>query len=143
MKEMLQREVERHFRPEFMGRLDELIVFKHLTRKDLMVVVDYELRKVRERLIEHGLELELTDQAKELLLEKGYSRDFGARPLRRAIEQHIEDPLSEDILRGAYKDKNKVIVSAKGDADAKKHLFFEGVKEKAPGPVPAEVGEST
>jgi len=142
MKEMLQREVERHFRPEFMGRLDELIVFKHLTRKDLMVVVDYELRKVRERLAEHGLKLELTDQAKEFLIEKGHSRDFGARPLRRAIEQHVEDPLSEDILRGIYKDKNKIAVSAKDD-DGKKHLFFEGVKEAAPEPEPAEVSEST
>ncbi len=145
MKDMLNKEVERHFRPEFLNRLDEVIVFKSLTREDLVTIVDYELRKVRQRLDEHGLALELTDEAHEFLIDKGYNPDFGARPLRRAIEHHIEDPLSEDILRGTYKGRNKIIVSVKageGEGD-EKHLYFESVSEKSPEPEPAEVSEST
>ncbi|MCK4627161.1 MAG: ATP-dependent Clp protease ATP-binding subunit, partial [Phycisphaerae bacterium] len=144
MKEMLSKEVERHFRPEFLNRLDEVIVFKSLVREDLVTIVDFELRKVRDRLIEHGLELELTAEANEFLIDKGYSLDFGARPLRRAIEHHIEDVLSEDILRGTYKGNSKVIVSVKADGDDdEKHLYFEGVRKEEPKPEPAEVTEST
>ena len=144
MKEMLSKEVERHFRPEFLNRLDEVIVFKSLVRDDLVDIVDFELRKVRDRLIEHGLELELTKEANEFLIDKGYSPDFGARPLRRAIEHHIEDVLSEDILRGTYKGNSKVVVSVKTDGDdGEKHLYFEGVQKEEPKPEPAEVTEST
>ena len=128
MKEMLTKEVERHFRPEFLNRLDDVIVFKALSREDLVVIVEYELRKVRQRLAEHALALELTAEAKDFLINKGYNPDFGARPLRRAIEQFVEDPLSEDILRGAYKDRNKVVVSVKEDPPGNKHLYFEGLK---------------
>ena len=140
MKEMLQKEVERVFRPEFLNRLDDTIVFKSLTREDLVKIVDYELRKVRERLAEHDLALKLDDAAKEFLIDKGYNPDFGARPLRRAIEHHVEDPLSEDILRGVYKEKNKILVSVKAEGD-EKHLYFEGVREEEP--ARAEISEST
>ncbi|MDY6913594.1 MAG: ATP-dependent Clp protease ATP-binding subunit [Planctomycetota bacterium] len=133
MKEMLHQEVERHFRPEFLNRLDDIIVFKALTREDLCTIVDYELRKVRQRLAEHGLKLELNDEAKEFLIDKGYNPDFGARPLRRAIEQHVEDPISEEILRSGYKNNTGIAVSVKADEgeDAQKHLYFEGTGEKA------------
>ncbi len=117
MKEMLTKEVERHFRPEFLNRLDEVIVFKSLSREDLVTIVDYELRMVRERLAEHGLELELNSEANEFLIDKGYNPDFGARPLRRAIEHHIEDVLSEDILRGTSKGESKVVVSVSTGED--------------------------
>jgi len=132
MKDMLEKEVERYFRPEFLNRLDDIIVFKSLTREDLVIIVDYELRKVRERLGgEHGLALELNEDAKEFLIDKGYNPDFGARPLRRAIEQHVEDPISEEILRGTYKGNEKIVVSVKTrkneDGEDEKHLFFEGV----------------
>ncbi len=131
MKEMLTKEVERHFRPEFLNRLDDVIVFQTLNREDLKTIIDFELRKVRERLAtEHDLELELTDGAKEFLIEKGYNPDFGARPLRRAIEHHVEDPISEEILRGGYADKAKVVVSVK-EEDEDKHLYFEGVGKKS------------
>ncbi|HET6426895.1 MAG TPA: ATP-dependent Clp protease ATP-binding subunit [Phycisphaerae bacterium] len=145
MKEMLQKEVERHFRPEFLNRLDEVIVFQSLVRDDLVTIVDYELRKVRQRLGEHGLTLELTPDAKELLIDKGYSPDFGARPLKRAIAQCVEDPLSEDILRGMYKEKKRIMVSVRGDEEGgQKHLYFEGLTaEEEPKPQPAEVSEST
>ncbi|MFP3938235.1 MAG: ATP-dependent Clp protease ATP-binding subunit [Phycisphaerae bacterium] len=127
MKDLLTKEIERHFRPEFLNRLDDVIVFQTLNREDLKGIIDFELRKVRERLAaEHHLELELTDGAKEFLIEKGYNPDFGARPLRRAIEHHVEDPISEDILRGGYVDNTKVVVSVKGEGEDK-HLYFEGV----------------
>ncbi len=144
MKEMIEKEGERHFRPEFLNRLDEVIVFKSLVREDMVTIVDYELRKVRERLVDHGLTLELTDDAKEFLIDKGYDPDYGARPLRRAIAQYIEDPLSEDILRGMYKGKSRIMVSVKQEEGGEnKHLFFEGLVEEKPQPEPAKVSEST
>ncbi len=131
MKDLLHKEVERHFRPEFINRLDDIIVFKTLSRVDLDTIVEYELRKVRQRLGEHHLELDLTDEAKAFLIEKGYNPDFGARPLRRAIEHNIEDPISEDILRGNYRGKTKINVSLKKATmpDEKDHLYFEGSGE--------------
>jgi ATP-dependent Clp protease ATP-binding subunit ClpC len=130
MKDMLHKEVERYFRPEFLNRLDDVIVFKSLNRDDLVTIVDYELRKVRERLAgEHELELELAEDAKEFLIEKGYNPDFGARPLRRAIEQNVEDPISEEILRGGYQGKTRIVVSTREDESGQKHLYFEGAGE--------------
>ncbi len=126
MKDLLQKETERHFRPEFLNRLDDIIVFKSLTREDLQTVVDYELNKVFKRVIEHGLTLELTSQAKEFLIDKGYNPEFGARPLRRAIEHYIEDPLSEAMLRGEFKEKNLIKI----DVQDEEHLKFEGSKVK-------------
>jgi ATP-dependent Clp protease ATP-binding subunit ClpC len=126
MKDLLTKETERHFRPEFLNRLDDIIVFKSLSREDLQTIVDYELNKVFKRVIEHGLTLELTPQAKEFLIDKGYNPEFGARPLRRAIEHYIEDPLSESTLRGQFKDKNLIKI----DVQDEEHLKFEGVRVK-------------
>jgi ATP-dependent Clp protease ATP-binding subunit ClpC len=130
MKDMLQKEVERQFRPEFLNRLDDTIVFRALTREDLQTIVEYELAKVFKRLTEHGLKLELTEQAKEFLIDKGYNPEFGARPLRRAIEHYIEDPLSEAVLVGKFKDKNLIKI----DVQDEENLKFTGfsVKEKKP-----------
>jgi ATP-dependent Clp protease ATP-binding subunit ClpC len=122
MKDMLHKEVERYFRPEFMNRLDDLIVFKALTRDDLQTIVDYELRKVFSRMTQQGYTLEVAPEAKEFLIEKGYDLEFGARPLRRAVERYVEDPLSEDILRGGLKGKNLIRVTKKDE-----HLYFEGL----------------
>jgi ATP-dependent Clp protease ATP-binding subunit ClpC len=124
MKEMLHKEVERHFRPEFLNRLDDVIVLKALTREDLQIIVEYELVKVFKRLIEHGLKLELSEQAKEFLIDKGYNPEFGARPLRRAIEHYIEDPLSESLLQGRFKGEKVVKI----DVQDEEHLKFEGLK---------------
>ena len=126
MKDLLHKETERHFRPEFINRLDDIIVFKPLTREDLQTVVDFELNKVFKRAIEHRLKLELTPQAKEFLIDKGYNPEFGARPLRRAIEHYIEDPLSESMLRGEFKNKNLIKI----DVQDEEHLKFEGVRVK-------------
>ena len=134
MKEMLNKEVEHHFRPEFLNRVDDTIVFRALTREDLQTIVDYELAKVFKRLTEHGLRLELSTAAKEFLLDKGYSTEFGARPLRRAIEHYIEDPLSEAMLRSEFKGKNLIKVDVK-DED---HLKLDGLKVKEKEPAKSE-----
>ena len=128
MKDMLHKEVERHFRPEFLNRVDDTIVFKALTREDLRTIVDYELAKVFKRLTEHGLKLELADQAKEFLIDKGYNPEFGARPLRRAIEHYIEDPLSEAMLRGEFKGKNLIKVEVQDE----EHMKLDGFKVEEP-----------
>ena len=128
MREVLNKEVERHFRPEFLNRLDETIVFHALTREDLQTIVEFELTKVFKRLVEHGLRLELTDAAKEFLIDKGYNPEFGARPLRRAIEHYIEDPLSEAVLGGTFKDMNLIKI----DVQDEENLKFVGEKVEDP-----------
>ena len=97
------KEVERHFRPEFLNRVDDIIMFRQLSREDLKAIVDIEMAKVRGRLAGQGLELVVTDEAKEFLIDQGFNPDFGARPLRRAIEHLVEDHISEELLRGSYK----------------------------------------
>ena len=134
MKEILHKEVEHHFRPEFLNRVDDTIVFRALTREDLQTIVDYELAKVFKRLTEHGLKLELSTAAKEFLIDKGYSPEFGARPLRRAIEHYIEDPLSEAMLRGEFKGKNLIKIAVQ-DED---HLKLDGLKVKVKEPAEDE-----
>ena len=128
MRDMLHKEVERHFRPEFLNRVDDIIVFKPLSRENLRTIVDYELAKVFKRLTEHGLKLELTEGAKEFVIEKGYNPEFGARPLRRAIEHYIEDPLAEAVLRGEFKGKNVVRI----DVQDEEHLKLEGFEIPQP-----------
>jgi ATP-dependent Clp protease ATP-binding subunit ClpC len=127
IKDTVMKELERYMRPEFIGRLDDVIVFRPLSRANLEAIVEFELKKVTKRLIDHGLKIEITEDAKAFLIEKGTNTDFGARPLRRAIEQHVEDPLSEDILRGAFKDKNLIRISVKTEEGGNKHLFFDAV----------------
>jgi ATP-dependent Clp protease ATP-binding subunit ClpC len=131
MKEMLMKEIERYFRPEFIGRLDDVIVFKPLSRVNLENIVEFELKKVTKRLVEHGLNIELTQEAKDFLIDKGTNTDFGARPLRRAIEQHVEDPLSEEILRGSFKGKDLIKISVKDEGEGNKHLFFDAQSSDA------------
>ncbi|MBL6723554.1 MAG: ATP-dependent Clp protease ATP-binding subunit [Rubripirellula sp.] len=110
MKQRVMDQIERVFRPEFLNRLDDVIIFRHLNNNDLKGVIDFELSKVRQRLMERGLNLELTDLAKEFLVKKGSNLDYGARPLRRALEQRIEDPLSEELLRGAFENHDTILV---------------------------------
>jgi ATP-dependent Clp protease ATP-binding subunit ClpC len=147
MKEMLTGEVERYFRPEFLNRVDELVVFHKLNHDDLTKIVDLEMSKVTDRLSGKGLKLELTQEAKDYLVEKGTDEKFGARPLRRAIEQRIEDPLSESILRGEYSGKNRIRVETVEGEDGETKLVFEGFfdepEPESPEPVGAGQGADT
>ncbi len=125
MKKALLREVEKYFRPEFINRLDDTIIFRPLSKDNLYTIIDIEMKKMAKRLAEQGIRLELTPEARDFLIEKGYNPDFGARPLRRAIENSIEDQLSESILRGDFKGIDLVKIARDGDK-----LKFESVNTK-------------
>jgi ATP-dependent Clp protease ATP-binding subunit ClpC len=131
MKEMLKGEMEAHFRPEFLNRVDEMVVFHKLTHDDLTRIVDLEVAKLAQRLEDKGLKLDLTDDAKDFLIERGTDEKFGARPLRRAIEQYVEDALSESMLRGEFTGKNRVVVTVKQPEteDDLPVLLFEGISD--------------
>ncbi len=141
MKDMLKGELENYFRPEFVNRLDEVIVFHKLLHKDLIHIVDLEIAKLAKRLLVQGLELDITQAAKDFLIDRGTDEKFGARPLRRAIEQYVEDSLSEAMLRGEYEGCDTVLVDAKmGDDDELEMLVFKGEKRGADEPEPAVAG---
>ncbi len=131
MKSRVLEQIEKVFRPEFLGRCDDVIVFRHLTQNDLGEVIEMELRKVRERLSERGLSLVLTDEAKKFLIKKGSNLDFGARPLRRAIENFVEDPLSEELLKGEFEGKDTITIEVKEVGD-RKQLVFRGSSNASP-----------
>ncbi len=145
MKEGVMHELQNAFRPEFLGRLDEVVVFRKLTREELKEIVEIELSKVRERLSEQrGVRLELTEEAKEFLIDRGdeggQQLDYGARPLRRSVERYIEDPLSEELLRGSFESDNLITVTVKEVGD-QKQLDFVGSNEPIEEPVAVGAGE--
>ena len=144
MKDRVGDEIEKVFRPEFLNRVDDVIVFRHLTTEDLKDVIDLELSKVRERLMDRGFCLTLTDDSKAFIIKKGSNLDYGARPLRRAIENYIEDPLSEELLKGEFEGKNKIVVDTVKDDEGKiKRLNFSSdfIEESGEEPVGAVTGE--
>jgi ATP-dependent Clp protease ATP-binding subunit ClpC len=145
IKTTLMSECEKYFRPEFMNRLDEIIVFRPLIKDDLYNIIEIELSKVRERLKAKSIQLELDQKAKDFLIEKGFNPDFGARPLRRAIGSYIEDPLAESLLSGEFKSGSKLVVTHKDDAE---NLFFESQplpdgEDSEPSPPPTEEPATT
>ncbi len=117
MKSKVEEEVKRFFRPEFLNRIDGQIVFHALTMEHIVSIVDLMLNDVRKPMLEKGLSLEVTQVAKEWLAEKGFDPTFGARPLRRTIEQKIEDPLSDEVLSGVYQPGQTIIVDVSPDGD--------------------------
>ena len=111
MKEKILGDAKKAFKPEFLNRLDELVVFHMLEKEDLMTIVDLEIQKLVDRLEEKGITSELDDTAKEFLIEEGYDPAYGARPMRRAVERHLEDPLAEHLLRGDIQQGDTVKVT--------------------------------
>ncbi len=109
-RDEINRILQRHFRPEFLNRIDDIIVFHPLTREDLVQIVDIQLRRLSELLESRGFKLEVTDAAKEYLAEVGYDPDFGARPLKRAIQRELQDPLAMQILAGEFKEGDTIRV---------------------------------
>jgi ATPases with chaperone activity, ATP-binding subunit len=128
MREKILEETKRVFKPEFLNRLDDIIVFHTLTKPDLVRIVDLEVSKVVERLRAKSIHVELDQPAHELLIEKGYDPAYGARPMRRAVERYLEDPMAEELLRGAIKEHDTVRVTRDGD----KLVFTSEPKEAAP-----------
>lgn len=133
MKEQLMKVVEKHFRPEFLNRVDGVIVFKALTKQDLQHIIQIELDHLKERLSNYNITISLDDEALDFIIEKGFDPHFGARPLRRAIENHIEDPLAEELLQGKFINGAAIKITV----DQGK-LMFEDVRS----PEPALSGES-
>ncbi len=115
MKEKLLGELKKTFRPEFLNRVDGVVVFHPLTKEHIRKIVELMLNIVSKQLLEKGIKLEVTDDAKDLLGEKGYDEVFGARPLRRVIQNMLEDKLSEDLLRGKFRPGDRIIVEAEDD----------------------------
>jgi len=115
MKEKILDEAKKAFRPEFLNRLDDVIVFRALNRPDLIQILDLEVKKVMERLKGKKIQLQLDDKANDLLVEKGYDPIYGARPMRRAVERYLEDPLAEEILKGHLHENDPIHVTVEGD----------------------------
>ena len=115
MKSKVLGELRKAFRPEFLNRIDATVVFRSLTKADMEVIVELELRRVRAQVIEHEMELEMTPEAVALLVDKGYDPDFGARPLKRVIQTMVEDSLAEHLLSGDFSPGDKIKVVRDGD----------------------------
>ena len=105
-------EARKTFRPEFLNRLDDLIVFRSLTKPDLIEILDLEISKVLSRLKSKNIQIQLDEKAKDFLVERGYDPQYGARPMRRAVERFLEDPLAEEILRGHLHEGEPILVSS-------------------------------
>jgi ATP-dependent Clp protease ATP-binding subunit ClpC len=114
MREKIMDEAKRQFRPEFLNRLDDIIVFRSLTKPDLIQILELEAEKVLQRLKGKNLLLNLDAKAKDLLVEKGYDPMYGARPMRRSVERYLEDPLAEELLKGTIHEGEPVEVTAEG-----------------------------
>jgi len=130
MKDKVLGELKNVFKPEFLNRIDSTVVFRSLSRDDIRQIVDLELRKVEKQLTAKAIGIEVTDRAKDWLGEKGYDQVFGARPLRRVIQDNIEDKLSEMLLDGSFGAGDRVLVDRKPDDEG--GLTIETVKEPAP-----------
>ena len=124
MKRKLLEQMGKVFRPEFLNRLDDIIVFRKLEHRDLKKIVEMELTKVGKRLKEKDLTLVVTEEAQDFIIARGSSTEYGARPLRRSVEQYLEDAMSESLLRGEFAGKDVVTVKV-GERDGETKLVFE------------------
>jgi ATP-dependent Clp protease ATP-binding subunit ClpC len=115
MKSRVMGELKKVFRPELLNRIDEIIVFHKLTKEEILSIVDMMMKRVREQVATHAVTIELTDEAKELLVDKGHDPSMGARPLRRAIQRYIEDPLADFVLGRSLDPGATILVSRKGE----------------------------
>ena len=130
----MQSAAKKHFKPEFLNRFDEIIVFRELNKIHLRTIIDIELHKIQTRLDERNITLDYSDEVKDYLIEQGYKPEYGARPLRRAVERHIEDELAELILRSELKPNS--IVEIRLDANK---LSSSSKKKKNLNPNPGSV----
>ena len=132
MRKKLNESLKRAFRPEFINRLDATVIFRSLNKEDIQKIVKLELDKVAERLKEHELTLTATPEALNELAELGYDAEFGARPLRRVIQQKVEDPLSDKLLSGEFQNGNAILVTLDPDGDVILERQVEPEPEEAP-----------
>jgi len=138
MKAKVNDELKKHFRPEFLNRVDDVIVFPQLTQDEIFQIVDLMIAKLAPRLRDKDMGIELTPAAKQLLSEKGYDPVLGARPLRRAIQREIEDALSEKILFGELRAGQIVVVDTEGEGEDQVFTFRGEEKSALPDVPPIE-----
>ncbi len=142
MKEKVNDALKRHFRPEFLNRIDDTIVFHELSREEVCSIVDLMIKRTSDQMLAQGLGLELTDAAKDWLANEGYQPELGARPLRRAIQHHVEDTLSEKILYKEFKAGQIVIVDVDPEAnDGKGEVVFSSIDGFDPAEASTELEE--
>jgi ATP-dependent Clp protease ATP-binding subunit ClpC len=132
MRKKLNDSLKRAFRPEFINRLDSVIIFRSLNKEDIQKIVRLELDKVADRLKEHNLVLTATTEALSALADLGYDAEFGARPLRRVIQQKVEDPLSDKLLGGDFHDGDAILVTLNAEGEVVLERAPEASQEEAP-----------
>jgi ATP-dependent Clp protease ATP-binding subunit ClpC len=115
MRDRIIEQVRHQFNPEFLNRLDELVVFRQLSQKDMVQIIDIVMEEMLEKIAHRHISIDVTRPAKELLAEKGFDPVYGARPLKRIIQRMIEDPIAEELLRGRFKDGSSIQVGRRGD----------------------------
>ena len=120
MRKQVDELLRRQFKPEFLNRVDEIITFHGLSKEDLLQIVDIQVRRMTRRLAERKIRVTLTKEAKQYLIDTGYDPAFGARPLKRAIQRHIEDPLALEILEGKFEEGDHILIDRGTDSS----LFF-------------------
>jgi ATP-dependent Clp protease ATP-binding subunit ClpC len=131
MKDTVEDAMKKLFNPEFLNRIDDTIVFRNLTKEDIMEIISIEIKDLYKNLEESKMDLILDQSAKEFLVEKGFDEKFGARPLRRAIQKYVEDPLAEEILRGTFKEGTRIVAKHVEGAD---DLIFYDEAAEIPNP---------
>jgi len=127
MKTTVEEAMKKLFNPEFLNRIDDTIVFRSLDRDDIMKIIEIESRDLYKNLEENKMDLLLDQSAREFLVVKGFDEKFGARPLRRAIQKYVEDPLAEEILRGSFKEGTRIV--AKHVENAEELVFYDEALE--------------
>jgi ATP-dependent Clp protease ATP-binding subunit ClpC len=142
MKNRIMGELKKVFRPEFLNRIDEVIVFHKLTKDEIKEIVELLLTRIRESMAERELQLELSEGAKEMLVDKGWDPAMGARPLRRAIQRYVEDPLADFVLRSQVPEGSTVVVDAPEATEegAEPEVKLTVIEPKEPKPTPVGVG---
>jgi ATP-dependent Clp protease ATP-binding subunit ClpB len=124
-EELVLKTMRNYFKPEFLNRVDDIIIYNFLTKDQIKDIVDIQIERLNETLEDHGVQVELTEPAKELLAEKGFDPEYGARPLKRAIQKYIQNPLSMKILEGKFLEGDIIKV----DANHQQKLEFEKIGE--------------
>ena len=138
MKGKVQQELKEHFRPEFLNRIDDVIVFHQLSKNEIVEIVDLMIAGLEKRLMDMDMAIELTTAAKDLLAERGYDPQLGARPLRRTIQRELEDPLSEKMLFGELLPGSIVVVDVEGEEESREFTFASTPREVLPDSPPVE-----
>jgi ATP-dependent Clp protease ATP-binding subunit ClpB len=111
-RERVMAALRHHFRPEFLNRVDEIIIFHGLTKEDLKQIVDIQVRHLKKLVADRHMDIDLTDAAKALLADEGYDPAYGARPLKRVIQRQVQDPLALRLLQGEFRDGDRIVVDA-------------------------------